>query len=380
MKRVIAIANQKGSVGRTTTAINLAASLAANQRRVLLLDLDPQGKATTGSGVDKSQLRWSSLNVLLREVEIRSALVPVEPGGYSLVGANQDLITVEVQLLKSAGIERIMKLRNALEPMRDSFDFILVVCPPSLNMLTVNALVAADSVLIPMQCEYYALERLSSLLSIVEQLKSTVNPELEIAGILRTMYDHRNNLSSEVSQQLITYFGNKVYQTIIPRSFRLAEAPAFGKPVLFHDRESKGALAYLGLAEEMIRREQADGWVSRPNGLREIACMPESANGGYGDAGELLQSAARILNNPDAMPATLPGRAARIVPAAAGQLYVGTVLDVNEASVVQNVGGTFVRHALVDLVAGSPGLLKPGARVNISYTGRSWTVTADPDR
>jgi chromosome partitioning protein len=259
MKRVIAIANQKGGVGRTTTAINLAASLAAKQRRVLLVDLDPRGKTTMGSGADKSRLHWSSANVLLQQIGVRSALISVDPGGYSLLGANEDLTAAEVQLLKGTGAARTMKLRKALEPVRNSFEIILVVCPPSLNILTVNALVAADSVLIPTQCEYYAMEGLSALLSTVEQLKSTVNPGLEIEGILRTMYDPRNSFHNEVSQQLITHFSNKIYQTIIPRNIRLAEAPSFGKPVLFHDRESKGAVAYLALAEEMIRQEQSAG-------------------------------------------------------------------------------------------------------------------------
>src|SRR5882672_446495 len=257
MKRVIAVANQKGGVGKTTTAVNLAASLAATKRRVLLIDLDPQGNATMGSGVDKSQLQWSSCDVLLGEAEISAALVRVDPGGFDLLPSNQDLTAAEVRLLTMmAGRET--KLRNALAPVRDSYDVILIDCPPALNMLTVNALVAADSVLIPMQCEYYALEGLSALLGTVEQIRAAVNPGLEIEGILRTMFDPRNNLANEVSAQLITHFGEKVFRTIIPRNIRLAEAPSFGKPVLFHDRESRGALAYLALAGEMIRREEEE--------------------------------------------------------------------------------------------------------------------------
>jgi chromosome partitioning protein len=257
MKRVIAIANQKGGVGKTTTAVNLAASLAATKRRVLLLDLDPQGNATMGSGIDKSQLERSSVDVLLEEIDLTSALVTVEPGGFQLLPANQDLTAAEVRLLQTPE-GRESRLRNALAPVRESFDVILIDCPPALNMLTVNSLVAADSVLIPMQCEYYALEGLSALLGTVEQIRAAVNPGLEIEGILRTMFDPRNNLANEVSAQLITHFGEKVFRTIIPRNIRLAEAPSFGKPVLFHDKESRGALSYLALAGEMIRREEED--------------------------------------------------------------------------------------------------------------------------
>jgi chromosome partitioning protein len=255
MKRVIAIANQKGGVGKTTTAVNLAASLAATKRRVLLLDLDPQGNATMGSGVDKSQLERSSVDVLLGEVELAAALLAIDPGGFHLLPANQDLTAAEVRLLQMPE-GREVRLRDALAPVRDSYDVILIDCPPALNMLTVNSLVAADSVLIPMQCEYYALEGLSALLGTVEQIRDAVNPTLEIEGLLRTMFDPRNNLANEVSAQLITHFGDKVFRTIIPRNIRLAEAPSFGKPVLFHDKESRGALSYLALAGEMIRREE----------------------------------------------------------------------------------------------------------------------------
>jgi chromosome partitioning protein len=256
MKRVIAIANQKGGVGKTTTAVNLSASLVSKQKRVLLLDMDPQGNATMGSGVDKSQVQWTSCDVLLETKEVASALVQVDPGGYALLPANQDLTSAEVQLLSMRGGGGESKLRKALEAIRSSFDVILVDCPPSLNMLTVNSLVAADSVLIPMQCEYYAMEGLSALMSTYQQLKDSVNPALEIEGILRTMYDPRNNLAGEVSNQLISVFGEKVYHTIIRRNIRLAEAPSFGRPVLYHDRESRGALDYLDLAGEMIQREQ----------------------------------------------------------------------------------------------------------------------------
>jgi chromosome partitioning protein len=255
MQRVIAIANQKGGVGKTTTAVNLAASLAATKRRVLLMDLDPQGNATMGSGIDKGSLTYSACEVLLGECALAQALVAVEPSGFTLLPANQDLTAAEVRLL-TLPIGREIKLRHALAPKRADFDIILIDCPPALNMLTVNALVAADSVLIPMQCEYYALEGLTALLSTVEQIRVAANPGLTVEGVLRTMFDPRNNLSNEVSNQLINHFGNQVFRTIIPRNIRLAEAPSFGKPALFHDKESRGALAYLALAGEMIRREE----------------------------------------------------------------------------------------------------------------------------
>jgi len=255
MKRVIAIANQKGGVGKTTTAVNLAASLAATKRRLLLVDLDPQGNATMGCGVDKAAIERGTCEALLGEADMASGLIAVEPAGFKLSPANQDLTAAEVRLLTMT-VGREVRLRNALAPLLDSFDVVLVDCPPALNMLTVNALVAADSVLIPMQCEYYALEGLTALLSTVEQIRAAANPALEIEGILRTMFDPRNNLANEVSAQLLMHFPNKVFRTIIPRNIRLAEAPSFGKPVLFHDKDSRGALAYLALAGEMIRREE----------------------------------------------------------------------------------------------------------------------------
>src|SRR3984893_12666351 len=254
MKRVIAIANQKGGVGKTTTAVNLAASLAATRRRVLLRDLDPQGNATMGSGVDKGSLQRSTCEVLLGECDLAAALVQVAEGDFMLLPANQDLTAAEVRLL-TLPIGQEIKLRQALQPKREAFDVILIDCPPALNMLTINALVAADSVLIPMQCEYYALEGLSALLATVEQIRVAANPQLSIEGVLRTMFDPRNNLANEVSNQLTTHFGVKVFRTVIPRHVQLAEAPSCGRPALFHDRESRGALAYLALAGEMIRRE-----------------------------------------------------------------------------------------------------------------------------
>ena len=256
MKRVIAIANQKGGVGKTTTAVNLAASLAATRRRVLLIDLDPQGNATMGSGVDKGQLTLGACEVLLGESEMAAALVAVADGGYTLLPANQDLTAAEVRLL-TLPIGRETKLRHALQPKRDDFDVILIDCPPALNMLTVNALVAADSVLIPMQCEYYALEGLSALLGTIEQIRDAANPSLGVEGVLRTMFDPRNNLANEVSSQLITHFGDKVFRTVIPRNVRLGEAPSHGMPVILYDVKSRGAEAYLALAREVLARSAA---------------------------------------------------------------------------------------------------------------------------
>jgi chromosome partitioning protein len=255
MGKIIAVANQKGGVGKTTTSINLGASLAAAKRRVLLVDLDPQGNATMGSGVDKRSLELSSYDVLMGLASVGQVAVAVEHSSYSLLPANSDLTGAEVALLEEIGRE--MRLRQALKPVRESYDYVIIDCPPALNMLTVNALVAADSVMIPMQCEYYALEGLSALLETVEKIRSLLNSGLRVEGLLRTMYDPRNNLSTQVSQQLVKHFGAKVYSTVVPRNVRLAEAPSHGLPALLYDRNSSGALAYLALAGEILRRDGA---------------------------------------------------------------------------------------------------------------------------
>ena len=250
--RIIAVANQKGGVGKTTTCVNLAAAFASMNYPVALLDLDPQGNATTGSGIDPRKLMVSACEVLLGERSIRETILRPQGMSFDLLPSNGDLTAAEVFLLQQD--EREFALKRALEPELSQYAWIFIDCPPSLNMLTLNALAAADSVLIPMQCEYFALEGLSGLINTIEQIRSSVNPELEIEGLLRTMYDGRNNLATAVSEQLTENFGEKVYRTLIPRNIRVAEAPSYGLPVLMYDPQSKGAIAHLALAGEMLRR------------------------------------------------------------------------------------------------------------------------------
>ncbi|HEY3486608.1 MAG TPA: ParA family protein [Gammaproteobacteria bacterium] len=254
MSKILVIANQKGGVGKTTTSINLAASLAATNNSVLLVDLDPQGNATMGCGIDKREIDNSICEVLLGECSIDSAIVQLQDLQFDLLPANSDLTAAEVALMGlQEGRER--RLKDGLAAVQQRYQYIIIDCPPSLNMLTLNALVAGSGVLIPMQCEYYALEGLSALMQTIEKVRSSVNPELKIEGLLRTMYDPRNNLAQDVSAQLKDHFNEQLYRTIIPRNVRLAEAPSHGKPVIQYDRTSSGALAYLALAGEILRKD-----------------------------------------------------------------------------------------------------------------------------
>jgi chromosome partitioning protein len=259
--RIIAIANQKGGVGKTTTAVNLAAALARTPKKVLLVDLDPQGNATMGSGVDKRELQASTTDVLLEEMHATSAIVRT-PEDFDLLPGNIDLTAAEIELMDEAGREQ--RLKRALDPLRGKYDFIIVDCPPALSLLTLNALTAADSVLVPMQCEYYALEGLSALLDTIDALKARLNPALEVEGVLRTMFDVRNNLANAVSAELTTHFGDKVFRTIVPRNVRLAEAPSHGQSIVGYDRASRGAVAYLGLAGEVLRRQRERAQAAKP--------------------------------------------------------------------------------------------------------------------
>lgn len=254
MGRIISIANQKGGVGKTTTCVNLAASMAATKRKVLVIDLDPQGNATMASGVDKYSVDASAYDLLVEDTHFDDVVVSKTSGGFDLIAANGDVTAAEIKLMEV--FAREMRLKNAFTTVCDNYDFIFIDCPPSLNLLTINAMAASDSVLVPMQCEYFALEGLTALMDTISKLAAVVNEDLKIEGLLRTMYDPRNRLSNEVSDQLKKHFGDKVYRTVIPRNVRLAEAPSHGKPAMYYDKYSAGAKAYLALAGEMLRREE----------------------------------------------------------------------------------------------------------------------------
>ena len=251
--KILAITNQKGGVGKTTTCVNLAASLSAQGKKVLLVDLDPQGNASTGSGIDKAQLKFSIYHVLIGEKTLADVIIKSEKGGFDVAPSNRELAGAEVELVNEN--QRETRLKKALADT-SGYDYILLDCPPALNLVTVNALTAADTVMIPMQCEYYALEGLSDLVNTIKKVRAHLNPTLEIEGLLRTMFDTRNMLANQVSAQLVSHFGKKVYETVIPRNIRLAEAPSYGLPALIYDRASKGAVAYLELAAEIITKNK----------------------------------------------------------------------------------------------------------------------------
>jgi chromosome partitioning protein len=252
--RILAITNQKGGVGKTTSAVNLSAALAQLGQRVLLIDLDPQGNATTGCGIVKTDALPTVYQLLLGDTTLGGAVVKTA-FGFDILPANRELAGAEIELIELEGREQ--RLKDALATVSDQYDYVLIDCPPALNMLTVNALVASKSVMIPMQCEYYALEGLSDLVETLRKVRGNLNPDLEIEGLLRTMYNAQNTLTQQVSEELTSHFGDKVYTTIIPRNIRLAEAPSYGKPATAYDANSKGAQAYMALAEELLARHKA---------------------------------------------------------------------------------------------------------------------------
>lgn len=253
--KIIAVANQKGGVGKTTTTVNLAASLAQKGQRVLVIDLDPQGNATTGSGIDKARLEQGVYQVVLGDADIQTAVVKSGHGGYDVLGANRALAGAEIELVQE--IARELRLKNALQAVEDDYDFVLIDCPPSLTLLTLNGLVAANGVIVPMLCEYYALEGISDLIATVRKIRQAINPDLNVTGIVRTMFDGRSRLVAEVSEQLQQHFGGLMFDTVIPRNIRLAEAPSHGMPALAYDAAAKGAQAYLALADELLARVKA---------------------------------------------------------------------------------------------------------------------------
>jgi len=267
MSWTLAITNQKGGVGKTTTAVNLAAALESFGRSVLLVDMDPQGNATVSSGFEKNGVDRHIGQVLLDEYSASEVLLETDPAGYDLLPATIDLAGAEFQLVTRIGRET--KLRQAIAPLVPEYDFILIDCPPALNTLTINSLAAADDVLIPVQCEYFALEGLSALLDTIEQVRLALNPDLGVAGVLRTLYDARNRLAQDVSDQLRSHFGERVFDALVPRNVRLAEAPSHGLPAMFYDKSSTGAEAHADVARELVKRARQRGRLGRPAALRQ---------------------------------------------------------------------------------------------------------------